>query len=111
MNRAISGWVAVLENGRPLQGLTVMAGRLLPDGVQPLGWTLSGAEGRFRIQYPPLSEPADLVLYLFEEDGSLLYVEPPHRLIAGAELNLRVEVPLARLADGLHQVRMHLFRA
>ncbi|MFZ5814118.1 MAG: hypothetical protein ACOY93_02270 [Bacillota bacterium] len=93
MNRAISGVVAFEETDQPLPGLLLLAGRLQPEGIEWLGWTVSGPGGRFRIDYPPLEEAPDLVLFCCDPDGRLLYVEPPHRSIAGAELRLAVKIP------------------
>jgi hypothetical protein len=102
VNRAVSGTVVVEETGQPLTGLTIVVGRLRPGGIEPLGWTVSGDLGRFRIDYPPLGDHPDLLLWLYGADGRFLYAEPPHRSVSGAELNLRVEVPAASLREGLH---------
>lgn len=96
MNRAISGTVVAEGKSRPLPGLIILAGRLQPGGVDLLGWTVSGTEGAFRIQYHPIAEPVDLVLFVYRPDGALLLAEPPHRSILGAELQLRVEVPICQ---------------
>ncbi|HYG57118.1 MAG TPA: hypothetical protein VD902_03520 [Symbiobacteriaceae bacterium] len=102
MNRALSGTVAIQETGRPLPGLQVVAARLVPGGVEPLGTTLSREMGRFRVTYEPLPEPADLFLYVYSPTGRLIYTEPIHRAICGAELRLRVEIPAALLSRDLH---------
>lgn len=102
MNRAVSGTLTVQETGRPLPGLRVVAARLMPGGVELLGATISGDYGRFRIAYEPLIGAADLTLLVFAANGQLLYREPVHRAITGAELNLRVAVPTSHLLIDLH---------
>ena len=102
MNRAVSGTVVVLETGQPLRGLIVTVSRLCSGGADLLGWAVTGDGGRFRMEYPRLCAPPDLTISLFRPDGQLLYLEPPHRSIAGAELEVRVEVPLACLRPIVH---------
>jgi hypothetical protein len=102
MNRAVSGMLCVQESGRPLPGFQVVAVRLSQGSLEPLGVSVSGDLGRFRIQYEPLPEPADLTLLVYAEGGRLVYTEPVHRAIAGAELRLHVEVPYRALTAGLH---------
>lgn len=102
MNRALSGTLAIQETGRPLVGMQVVAARLVPEGVEPLGTALSRDMGRFRVAYAPLEEPADLLLFVYSPTGRLLYTEPVHRAIYGAELRLRVEIPAASLTRDLH---------
>ncbi len=92
MNRAISGRLVEQGTGRPLCGHLVVAGRVLGNRILLLGRERSGPEGRFRVEYPPLSEPPDLTLLVLDPEGALLYIEPPHRSIPGAELHLVVEV-------------------
>lgn len=102
MNRAVSGMVVVLETGQPLRGLIVTVHRLCPDGPDLLGWGVTGEGGGFRMDYPRLETPPDLVISLHRPDGQLLYLEPPHRSVAGAELQVRVELPLACLSPTVH---------
>jgi len=92
VNRAISGQLVMQATGRPLFGHSVLAGRLLGDRILLLGQGKSGPEGRFRIEYAPLLEPPDLTVLVFDPAGRLLFIEPPHRCIQGAELQLVVEV-------------------
>lgn len=93
MNRAVSGTLEVLGTGRPLKGVQVVAARVTPEGAEPLGACVSSDLGRFRVMYDPLPDPADLTLFLFCPAGDLIYTEPIHRHITGAELQLRVQVP------------------
>lgn len=102
MNRAVSGTLTVRESGRPLAGLQVVAARLADDDVELLGGTISGDYGRFRVTYPPLAEPADLILFVYTPTGRLVYTEPVHRSISGAELRLHVEIPRRELVADLH---------
>lgn len=102
MNRAVSGTLSVRESGRPLGGLQVVAARLAADGLEVLGETISGDLGRFRVTYEPLLEPADLQVLIYRTDGRLLFAEPIHRAIAGAELRLQIEVPDTALRSGMH---------
>lgn len=102
MNRAVSGTLTVRESGRPLAGLQVVAARLLDDDVELLGGTISGDLGRFRVTYAPLAEPADLTLFIYTPEGRLIYTEPVHRAIGGAELRLHVEIPRLDLLHELH---------
>lgn len=102
MNRAVSGTLSVLETGRPLVGLQVVAARLLGDEVEVLGTGFSGRLGRFRVQYDPVWEPADLTLFVFTPCGRLVFQEPVHRAIGGAELQLQVEVPRRLITADLH---------
>jgi hypothetical protein len=102
MNRAVSGMLAVEESGRPLTGLRVVAARLVAGELELLGVALSGDYGRFRVEYPPLCEPADLVLLVFSEEGKLMFTGPVHRAIDGAELSVQVSIPQSVLALDLH---------
>jgi hypothetical protein len=103
MNRAVSGTLTVRESGRPLAGLQVVAARLLDgDHVELLGGTISGDLGRFRVTYAPLVEAADLTLFVYTPTGRLIYTEPVHRAIGGAELRLHVEIPRLDLIHDLH---------
>lgn len=99
MNRAVSGTLCVAETGRPLAGLRVVACRLLDGAVQELGWCESGDWGRFRVIYDPLDAPADLFLLVLTAAGGLVYTEPVHRAIGGAELVVTVTVPAGRAPD------------
>ncbi|HEY3364119.1 MAG TPA: hypothetical protein VGK74_03555 [Symbiobacteriaceae bacterium] len=101
MNRAVSGILAEAESGRPISGMRVLVARIAPVGLEFLGAAISGDYGRFRITYVPLAIPADLTLLVCSPAGRLLYTEPVHRSISGAELVIQVEVPRARLTDGL----------
>lgn len=102
MNRAVFGTVTIVGSGRPLVGLQVVAAAVEGEGLSPLACVTSGDFGRFRISYPEFSHPVDLTLLILDPDGGLLYVEPIHRSISGAELGVAVEVPAARLRAGLH---------
>jgi hypothetical protein len=102
LNRAVSGTLTVRESGRPLTGLQVVAARLLDDDVELLGGTISGDLGRFRVTYAPLADPADLTLFIYTPTGRLIYTEPVHRAIGGAELRLHVEIPRLSLIHDLH---------
>ena len=97
MNRAVFGTVAERESGRPVMGIVIIAAKVISEGLEVLGGAVSGDWGHFRITYSPVAVPVDLTLLLFSDAGRLLFREPVHRGIAGAELSLRVEVPLARL--------------
>lgn len=102
MNRAMSGTLAIRETGRPLAGLQVVAARLVDGQVDVLGTAFSGDYGRFRILYEPLPAPADLTLFVFSPTGRLIFTEPVHRCIAGAELRLQVEIDRKQLLSDLH---------
>lgn len=102
MNRAVSGTLTEQESGRPIPGLRVVAVRIDGSGMQVLGGTVSGDFGRFRIAYTPLAGPVDLSLLVISPDGRLLFTEPVHRAISGAELRLEVGVPRSRLRSDLH---------
>lgn len=103
MNRAVSGMLTVRESGRPLAGLQVVAARLTGDeDMEMLGGAISGDLGRFRVTYEPLAEPADLLLFVYTPTGRLVYTEPLHRSIGGAELRLHVEIPRRALIHDLH---------
>ena len=102
MNRALSGTLAIQETGRPLVGMQIVAARLGPEGAEPLGTALSRDLGRFRVAYDPLDGPADLLLFVYTPTGRLVYTEPVHRAIFGAELRLRVEIPAACFSRDLH---------
>ncbi len=101
MNRAISGTLAVRETGRPLAGFVVVAVRLAPGGPVVLGISQSGVHGRFRVEYPTLDAPADLTVALFAQNGEWIFTEPVHRRIDGAELQIRLQVSLRRVAPHL----------
>jgi hypothetical protein len=98
MNRAVSGTLAVAETGRPLPGMRVLVARLIAGGHQVLGLSDSEDWGRFKVTYEPLAEPADLVVLIYTPDGALVYTEPAHRAITGAELRLDVAIPAAAVA-------------
>lgn len=83
-------------------GLQVVAAQVEGEDLTPLSWVTSGDFGRFRISYPEFSQPVDLTLLILDPDGGLLYVEPIHRVISGAELGVSVEIPASRLREGLH---------
>lgn len=103
MNRAVSGTLTVRESGRPLAGLQVVVARLKDDDeAELLGGVISGDLGRFRVAYEPLPEPADLLLFVYSPTGRLVYTEPLHRAIGGAELRLLVEIPRGALIHDLH---------
>ncbi len=102
MNRAISGFVSVSGSGRPLQGVRVVAARVEGGRAEILGESMSGDFGRFRVTYDPVPGPADLTVLIFSPEGRLIFTEPIHRLVCGAELCIRVEVPRTFDADPLH---------
>lgn len=102
MNRAISGTVVTAGTGRPLPGLILLALLLEPGEPRYLGFGRTGQMGRFRIQYPPIGTAADLTVLVYSGDGQFLYMEPVHRAIAGAELQIQIEVPRACLAGEIH---------
>ncbi|HYF94954.1 MAG TPA: hypothetical protein VD969_22290 [Symbiobacteriaceae bacterium] len=105
MNRAVSGTLTVRESGRPLAGLQVVAARLTGGDeveLELLGGAISGDLGRFRVAYEPLDGPSDLLLFVYSPTGRLVYTEPLHRAIAGAELRLHVEIPRRNLICDLH---------
>lgn len=102
MNRAISGTLSVAETGRPLAGMQVVAAREVPGGAELIGASVSGDMGRFRVTYEPLAEPADLFLLIYSPEGRLIYTEPVHRCITGAELRLTVQVPRQALTRSMH---------
>lgn len=97
MNRAVSGVLKVHESDRPLGGLLVVAARVTPRGPEVLGYTVSGDYGRFRIDYQRLEGPADIALFVFSPDWHLLYTEPVHRQIEGAELQLQLAIPRRKI--------------
>lgn len=102
MNRAISGYVTVSGSGRPMAGVQVVAARLQDRQAEVMGTAVSGDLGRFRVTYAPIAGPADLTVFIFSPEGRLLFTEPVHRQISGAELSIRVEVPRTALAEALH---------
>lgn len=102
MNRAVSGTLTVRESGRPLTGMQVVAARLTRDDVELLSGAISGDLGRFRVTYEPFAEPVDLLLFIYTPTGRLVFTEPVHRSIAGAELRLHVEIPRGALIHDLH---------
>lgn len=102
MNRAISGTVVTAGTGRPLCDLILMALLLDPGEPRFLGIGRTGLRGRFRIQYPPIGYAADLSVLVYSADGEFLYMEPVHRAIAGAELQVEIEVPRLRIPGELH---------
>lgn len=102
MNRAVSGTLTVRETGKPLAGLQVVAARLLEADAELLGSAISGDLGRFRVTYEPLLDPADILLLVYTPTGRLVYTEPLHRSICGAELRLHVEIPRRALIHDLH---------
>ncbi|HWI63894.1 MAG TPA: hypothetical protein VNT75_18830 [Symbiobacteriaceae bacterium] len=102
MNRAVSGTLSVRESGKPLAGLQVVAARLAGEEAELLGAAMSGDLGRFRVTYEPLPEPADIMLLVYSPTGRLVYTEPLHRCISGAELRLHVEIPRRDLIADLH---------
>lgn len=102
MNRAISGVLTVQESGRPATGLRVVAAKIEDDELELLGDTTSGPGGRFRIDYPLMLAPVDLTIMVFSAGGNLVYREPVHRGISGAELQIRVSIPLNQIAVTLN---------
>lgn len=102
MNRAISGYVTVSGSGQPLPGMQVVAARLHGEQAEVLGAAVSGDLGRFRVLYAPVDGPADLTVLIFSSEGRLLFTEPLHRQISGAELCIRVEVPRSALSEQMH---------
>lgn len=93
MNRAVSGVLYTRSTGRPIVGARLVAARLEKNAIMILGIGLSGDYGRFRIVYPELRKPADLTLFIFSASGDLIYREPVHRAVSGAELALHIEIP------------------
>lgn len=102
MNRAISGFVTVSGSGRPVQGVRVVAARVAAGEAEILGMTVSGDYGRFRVTYEPVPGPVDLTVLIFSPEGRLIFTEPIHRHVCGAELAIRVEVPRMALCDPFH---------
>lgn len=99
MNRSVSGMLVAAGADRPLAGLTVVAARVLGDALEPLGAVISDVYGSFRITYSPHLSPVDLTVLVMDPDGALLYREPVHRGIGGAELRIQVEVPRSALGE------------
>ena len=93
MNRAVSGTVSISGSGRPLAGMQVVAVRLIGGEAVLLGVGASGDMGRFRVEYPALEGPADITVLIVSPKGQVLFTEPVHREIAGAELQINVQVP------------------
>lgn len=94
MVRAAAGWVSVEETGQPLVGLTVLIAAVGAEGVRVLGLGETGAEGRFRLEWPRLPGPIDLAILLATPDGRLVG-RSVHRAVGGAEL----QVPLTVRAE------------
>ena len=99
MNRSVSGTLTAAGVDRPLVGLTVVAARVQDGALEPLGAAITNALGAFRIGYPPEPRPVDLTVLVLDQTGGLLYREPVHRAISGAELRIRVEVPRTALGE------------
>jgi hypothetical protein len=100
MNRAVSGVLITRSAGRPLAGHPVVAAAVDGTSIRVLGIATSADLGRFRICYPPLRSPVDLTLFIFSPHGHFLFREPLHRAVMGAELMLRVEVPIKEAGEG-----------
>lgn len=102
MNRAISGVITVEETGRPLSGMRVVAASVSGNRAEVLGVSLSGDYGRFRVTYSPVIGPVDLTVFIFSPESRLVFTEPLHRQITGAELHIRVEVSRTALCEAMH---------